>query len=77
MFQLIGTPKGIGKVMIQLKDTPSKVYTIGAELFLSKVPLEVLQNFVLIQLKRHLIVIVIVDANLLRIPLKVCPLIGS
>ena len=44
MFQLIVTPQGIGKVMIQLKDTPSKVYPIGAELFLSKVPLEVLQN---------------------------------
>ena len=44
MFQLIVTPQGIGKVMIQLKDTPSKVYAIGAELFLSKVPLEVLQN---------------------------------
>ena len=36
--------------MIQLKDTPSKVYAIGAGLFLSKVPLEVLQNWVLIQL---------------------------
>ena len=36
--------------MIQLKDTPSKVYAIGAELFLSKLPLEVLQNWVLIQL---------------------------
>ena len=43
MFQLIVTPQGIGKVMIQLKDTPSKVCAIGAELFLSKVPLEVLQ----------------------------------
>ena len=47
MFQLIVTPQGIEKVMIQLKDTPSKVYAIGAELFLSKVPLEVLQNWVL------------------------------
>ena len=36
--------------MIQLKDTPTKVYAIDAELFLSKVPLEVLQNWVLIQL---------------------------
>ena len=36
--------------MIQLIDTPTKVYTIGARLFLSKVPLEVLQNWVLIQL---------------------------
>ena len=44
MFQLIATPQGIEKVMIQLKDTPSQVYTIGAELFLSEVPLEVLQN---------------------------------
>ena len=44
MFLLIVTPQGIEKVMIQLKDTPSNVYAIGAELFLSKVPLEVLQN---------------------------------
>ena len=36
--------------MNQLKDTPTKVYAIGVELFLSKVPLEVLQNWVLIQL---------------------------
>ena len=34
----------------QLIDTPTKVYTIGAWLFLSKVPLKVLQNWVLIQL---------------------------
>jgi len=40
MFQLIVTPQGIEKV-IQLKDTPTKAYAIGAELFLSKVPLEV------------------------------------
>ena len=44
MFQLIVTPQGIEKVTIQLKDTPTKVYAIGAKLFLSKVPLEVLQN---------------------------------
>ena len=44
MFQLIGSPQGIEKVTLQLKDTPTKVYTIGAILFLSKVPLEVLQN---------------------------------
>ena len=44
MFQSIVTPQGIEKVTIQLKDTPTKVYAIGAELFLSKVPLEVLQN---------------------------------
>ena len=44
MFQLIVTPQGIEKVTIQLKDTPTKVYTIGAKLFLLKVPLEVLQN---------------------------------
>ena len=47
MFQLVVTPQGIEKVMIQLKDTPTKVYAIGARLFLSKVPLEVLQNWVL------------------------------
>ena len=44
MFQLIIIPKGIAKVKIQLIDTPTKVYAIGARLFLSKVPLEVLQN---------------------------------
>ena len=44
MFQLIDTPQGIEKFMIQLKDTPTKVYAIGASCFLSKVPLEVLQN---------------------------------
>ena len=43
-------PQGIEKVTIQLIDTPTKVYAIGARLFLSKVPLEVLQNWVLIQL---------------------------
>ena len=44
MFQLIVTPQGNEKVTIQLKDTPTKVYAIGARLFLSKVPLQVLQN---------------------------------
>ena len=44
MFQLIGTPQGIEKVPLQLKDTTTKVYTIGANLFSSKVPLEVLEN---------------------------------
>ena len=44
MYQLIVTPQGIEKVMIQLKDTPTRVYAIGTELFLSKMPLEVLQN---------------------------------
>ena len=44
IFQLIITPQGIEKVMIQLKDAPTNVYAVGAELFLSKVPLEVLQN---------------------------------
>ena len=43
-------PQGIEKVTIQLIDTPTKVYTICAKLFLSKVPLEVLQIWVLIQL---------------------------
>ena len=43
MFQLIGTPQGIEQVAVQLKDTPPKVYAIGAKLFLLKVPLEVLQ----------------------------------
>ena len=44
MFQLIVTPQGIEKVTIQLIDTPTKVYAIGARLFLSRVPLEVLQT---------------------------------
>ena len=47
MFQLIATPQGIEKFRTQLIDTPTKVYAIGARLFLSKVPLEV---WVLIQL---------------------------
>ena len=50
MFQLIVTPQGIEKVTIQLIDTPTKVYAIGDRLFSSKVPLEVLQNWELIQL---------------------------
>ena len=44
MVQIIVTPQGIEKVTIQFQDTPTKVYAIGAKLFLSKVPLEVLQN---------------------------------
>ena len=44
MFQLIVMPRFIEKVTIQLIDTPTKVCAIGAKLFLSKVPLEVLQN---------------------------------
>ena len=40
----ITTPQGIEQVTIQLKDTLGKVYAIGAKLFISKVPLEVLQN---------------------------------
>ena len=47
MFQLIVTAQGIEKVTIQLKDTPTKVYAISARLFRSKVPVEVLQNWVL------------------------------
>ena len=50
MFQLMITPKSIEKVTIQLFYTSTKVYAIGARLFLSKVLLEVLQNWVLIQL---------------------------
>ena len=34
MFQLIVTPQGNEKVTIQLIDTPTKVYAIGARLFL-------------------------------------------
>ena len=44
MFQLIGTPQGIEQVTLQLKDTPTKVYAVGAMLFILKVPIEVLQN---------------------------------
>ena len=52
MFQLLtGTPQGIEQVTVQLKVTPTKVHSIGAKLSISKVPLEVLQNWVLIQLK--------------------------
>ena len=34
MFQLIGTPQGIEQVTLQSKDTLTKVYAIGARLFL-------------------------------------------
>ena len=52
MFQLLtGTPQGIEQVTVQLKVTPTKVHAISAKLSISKVPLEVLQNWVLIQLK--------------------------
>ena len=44
MFQLVGTPQGIEQVTDQLEDIPTKVFAIGAKLFMSKVPLEVLQN---------------------------------
>ena len=37
MFQL-GMYQGIEQVMVQLKDTPTKVYAIGAKLFIPKVP---------------------------------------
>ena len=50
MFKIIFTPQGIEKVTIQVIDTSTKVYAIGARLFISKVPLEVFQNWVLIQL---------------------------
>ena len=36
MFQLIVTHQGIEKITIQLKDTPTKVYAIGAEFFFIK-----------------------------------------
>ena len=48
MFQLIVRHQGIEKVTIQLEDTPTKVHAI----ILSKMPLEVLQNWLLIQLLR-------------------------
>ena len=38
MFQIIVTPQGIEKVTIQLKDTPTKVYAIGAEFFYQRCP---------------------------------------
>ena len=38
MFQLIVTPQGIEKVTIQLIDTPTKVYAIGAKLFYQRRP---------------------------------------
>ena len=43
MFQFIVAPQGIEKVTMQLTDTPTKVYAMGAKLFLSKVPLEAVQ----------------------------------
>ena len=36
MFQLIVMTQGIEKITIQLKDTPTKVYSIGARLFFIK-----------------------------------------
>ena len=53
MFQLIVTPQGIEKVTIQLVDTPTKVYAIGAKLFFSKVPLEVHQKFSIDPINSH------------------------
>ena len=50
MLQSIVTPQGIENVTIQLIHTPTKVYAIGAKLILSKVPLELLQNCILIRL---------------------------
>ena len=44
MFQLIVMPQGIDKVTIQLIDTPTKEYAIGAKVVSIKGPLEVLQN---------------------------------
>ena len=38
MFQLIITPQGIEKVTIQIKDTPTKVYAIGAKCFIKGAP---------------------------------------
>ena len=38
MFQLIVTPQDIDKVTIQLKDTPTKVYAIGAKVFYQRCP---------------------------------------
>ena len=38
LFQLLVTPQGIEKVMIQLKDTPSKVYAIGRVVFIKGAP---------------------------------------
>ena len=71
MFQLIVTPQGIGKVTIQLIYPPTKVYAIGARLFLSKVLLEVLQNWVLI----HLIVMPHILGKVLGQIKEVCRLI--
>ena len=51
MFQLIGTPQGFEHFIIQLKVTPMMVYAIGAEFLVRRVPLGVLHNWVMIQLK--------------------------
>ena len=37
-FQIIGTPQGIEQVTVQLKDTPTKVYAIGAKFFIKGAP---------------------------------------
>ena len=38
MFQLIVIPQSIENVTIQLNDTPTKVYAIGAKLFCQRCP---------------------------------------
>ena len=50
MFLLMVTPQDIDTSHKPIKNTPTKVYAIGVKLLLSKVPLEELQNWVLIQL---------------------------
>ena len=43
MFQLIGTRQGIDQVTVKLEDAPTEVYARDTKLFLTKVPLEVLE----------------------------------
>ena len=71
-FQLISPPQAIEQVKVQLKDTPTKVYAKGAKLFLSKVSLEVLQNWVSIQLIVMPHILGKVQGQIIR---KVCRLI--
>ena len=73
MFQSIVTPQGIEKVTIQLIDTPTKVYAIGARLILSKVPIEVLLNWVRLHKCRYMDPMHAMGAKLylLKVPLEV------
>ena len=44
IFQLVGMPHCYEQVTVRSKGTPTKLYALGAKLFLSRVALEVLQK---------------------------------